>query len=262
LKLQTILKTVILSSALAMVACSPSASSLKKVLSDNPDILHAAIEADPKGFFETVQKVQAKAREQSMEDQMSGELKRVQEEMKAPKAVEIDDARAVVGPANAPITIVEWADFNCGHCSSANDTVVKILETYGDKVRFLYKHLPILAKESKVAAEYMEAIAMQDKEKAIKFKHTLFANQKEIRSGGEDYLKKAAKEVGADLAKLQKDRKSDTVKKRIDSDVAEAQKFEFNGTPGFMINGASVHGAYPFDFFKKVIDAVLSGKQS
>lgn len=262
MKLQTLLKAIIVSVATATVACSPSASSLKKVMSENPDILHAAIEADPKGFFETVQKVQAKAREQSMEDQMSGELKRVQEEMKSPKVVEIDETRAVVGPADAPITIVEWADFNCGHCSHANETVVKILDEYKGKVRFLYKHLPILAKESKVAAEYMEAIAMQDKEKAIKFKHTLFENQKELREKGEDYLKKVAKDVGADLGRVQKDRKSDTVKKRLDSDVAEAQKFEFNGTPGFMVNGASVHGAYPFDFFKKVIDSVLSGKQS
>jgi len=262
LKLQLISKVVFVISALGLVACSPSATSLKKVLTENPDILHAAIEADPKGFFDTVQKVQGKAREQSMADQMSGELKRVQEEMKTPKEVAIDETRAVVGPAGAPVTLVEWADFNCGHCSTANDTVKTLLEAYPGKIRFLYKHLPILAKESKTAAEYMEAIAMQDKEKAIKFKHEVFAGQRELREGGEEFLKKMAKKVGADVAKVQKDRKSTTVQKRIESDVAEAQKYEFNGTPGFMINGASIHGAYPADFFKKVIDGILGSPQS
>lgn len=245
-----------------LFACSPSATQLKKVMQDNPDILHAAIEADPKGFFEVVQKVQGKAREQSMADQMASEFKRVVEEMKAPKEIKIEDGRAVVGPATAKVTIVEWADFNCGHCSHAAETVEKIAEEYKDNVRIIYKHLPILAKESRTAAEYMEAIALQDKSKALKFHKEVFANQGKLREGGEEFLKKTAKAVGADVAKVQADRKGDAVKKIIESDVAEAQKFEFNGTPGFMINGAAIHGAYPFDFFKKVIDHILSEKKS
>lgn len=258
MKLQFITTAIL---GLTLVACSPSASQLKKVMQEHPEILHAAIEADPKGFFDVVQKSQGKAREQSMAEQMEGEFKRVSEEMKSPKTVEIDESRAIVGPANAKVTIVEWADFNCGHCSHAAETVEKIVEEYKDNVRVLYKHLPILAKESKTAAEYMEAIAMQDKAKALKFHGELFAHQSDLRSGGEEYLKKLAKSVGADVAKIQKDRKSDTVKKRIDSDVAEAQKFEFSGTPGFMINGASIHGAYPYEFFKKVIDSVVSSEK-
>lgn len=258
MKLQIILFTIL---GLSLTACSPSATQLKKVMQDNPDIIHAAIEADPKGFFDVVQKVQGKAREQSMADQMAGELTRVMEEMKTPKEVSIDDARAIQGPATAKITIVEWADFNCGHCSTAAETMNKIATEYKDNVRIIYKHLPILAKESRTAAEYMEAIAMQDKAKALKFHEELFAEQKELRSGGEDFLKKLVKSVGADLAKVQKDIKSDTVKKRIESDMAEAKKFEFNGTPGFMVNGAGIHGAYPYDFFKKVIDTILASGQ-
>lgn len=247
---------------LAVVACSPSASQLKKVMQENPEILHAAIEADPKGFFDVVQKSQGKAREQSMAEQMESELKRVTEEMKSPKEIVIEEDRAIVGPATAKVTIVEWADFNCGHCATAAESMKKISEEYKNDVRVVYKHLPILAKESRTAAEYMEALAMQDKSKAIKFHGELFANQRELRGGGEEYIKKVAKSVGADMAKLQKDRKSDTVKKRLENDIAEAQKFEFNGTPGFMINGAAIHGAYPYDFFKKVIDTVLSSDKS
>ncbi|MEQ1664099.1 MAG: thioredoxin domain-containing protein [Bdellovibrionales bacterium] len=244
-----------------VAACSPSAQQLKEVMKQHPDILHAAIEADPKGFFDIVQKVQGKAREQSMAGQMEGELKRVMEEIKSPKTVEFDEARAVVGPITAPITIIEWADFNCGHCVHAAETVEKIAVEYKDKVRILFKHLPILAPESKLAAQYMEAISLQDNAKAIEFHKKLFASQGELRSGGEKFLKKLTKEVGADVAKTEKDSKGAIVKKRIDSDVAEAQKYEFNGTPGFMVNGASVHGAYPIEFFKKVIDAILAEKK-
>ncbi len=263
MKLQALKLTLFAAAAaFALSACSPSASQLKKVMSENPEILHAAIEADPKGFFDVVQKVQGKAREQSMADQMAGELKRVAEEMKTPKEVVIDEARAIKGSSSAKITIVEWADFNCGHCSTAAETMAKLAGEYPEQVRIVYKHLPILAKESRTAAEYMEAIALQDKAKALAFHKQLFANQKELRSGGEKFLQEVAKSVGADVAKVKKDAKGDTVKKRIESDIAEAQKFEFNGTPGFMINGASVHGAYPYDFFKSVIDSALGSKET
>ncbi|OFZ18709.1 MAG: hypothetical protein A2Z20_04975 [Bdellovibrionales bacterium RBG_16_40_8] len=247
---------------LALVACSPSSSQLKKVMQDNPDILYAAIEANPKGFFDVIQKAQGKARESQMEDQMSGELKRVTEEMKSPKSVELDNSRASIGRSGAPITIVSWADFNCGHCSQAAETMEKIADTYKDKVYIVFKHLPILSEDSRMAAEYMEAIALQDKDRAWRFHSEVFEKQSEFRQGKEDFLKKIAKSVGADLGKIKKDIKGDAVKKRIDADVAEARKFEFNGTPGFMINGASVHGAYPYDFFKKVIDSVLAGDSS
>lgn len=259
LKLKTI---VILGTGLFVMGCSPSASQLKKVMASDPTILQAAIEADPKGFFETIRKVQGKAQEQAMAQQMDDEFKRVKTEMASPKEVKIEADRAILGSASAAVTIVEWADFNCGHCSSAAATMKKISETYGDKVRIVFKHLPILAPESRTAAEYMEAIALQNKEQAIKFHALLFERQRELREGGVKFLKSIAKEVGADIGKVEKDAKGSAVKARIDSDVAEAKKFEFNGTPGFMINGAGIHGAYPEEFFKKVIDSVLGESKS
>jgi protein-disulfide isomerase len=259
LKIKAVLYSVLFSvGATFLVACTPSADQLKKVMKENPDILHAAIEADPKGFFEVVQKVQGTARDQQMEDQLAEEVTRVMKDMKSPKTVNIDDSRAIIGPKTAKITIVEWSDYNCGHCSHAHETVEKIVEEYKDQVRVVFKHLPILSKESRMAAEYMEAVALQDAAKAIKFHDAVFSMQREFREGGEAFIKKIVKEVGADVAKAQKDRSGSVVKKRIDGDVAEAKGFEFNGTPGFMVNGAAIHGAYPHSFFKKLIDSVLT----
>ncbi len=247
---------------LGLSACSPSPAQLKKTLQEHPDILQAAIEADPKGFFDTIQKAQAKAREQSMAQQMDDEYKRMADELKSPKEVVVASDRAILGSATAAVTIVEWADFNCGHCLHAQETMAKLAKDYDGKIRVLYKHLPILAKESRTAAEYMEAIAQQDKEKAIQFHDLLFQKQREFQTGGEEFLKKLTKELGANLSKVEKYRKSSAVKSRIDGDIAEAKKFEFTGTPGFMVNGAAVHGAYPYEFFKKVIDGILAGGAS
>ena len=66
-----------------------------------------------------------------------------------------------------------------------------------------------------------------------------------------------AKKVGADVGKVLKDIKSDKVEAQVKEDMAEAQKFGFTGTPGFLINGVSVKGAYPFDHFKMIIDKHL-----
>jgi protein-disulfide isomerase len=134
------------------------------------------------------------------------------------------------------------------------------VKAYGDQIRVAYKHMPILSPESKTAAQYMEALAMQDKAKSLEFHDKVLGDQAALREGGEKFLDKIVKEVGADLARVKKDAKSETVRKRLEADLEEAQKYEFGGTPGFAVNGADIHGAYPTEFFKKVIDHVVSGK--
>jgi protein-disulfide isomerase len=70
-------------------------------------------------------------------------------------------------------------------------------------------------------------------------------------------LKDCAKKAGADLKKVEKDLTSEAITKRIETDMEEAKKFEFSGTPGFLINGVSLKGAYPFSEFKTIIDKHL-----
>lgn len=257
MKLRNLTVAIIgLAGILLGTGCTPSPEQLKKTLTEHPDILHAAIEADPRGFFAVVEKAQKAAVDASRSEQIDEEFKKFQAEMKTPKPVVIEPDRAMEGPDAAKITIVEWADFNCSHCLEAAATVKKILSNYNGQVRVLYKHLPVFP-GSETAAKYMEAIAIQDKSKAIQFHDALFENQKDFQNGGEKYLKELTQKLGADLTKVQKDLKGEVVKKRIDSDVAEAKTFEFNGTPGFTVNGAAIHGAYPYEFFKKVIDSAL-----
>ena len=107
---------------------------------------------------------------------------------------------------------------------------------------------------------HFEAIALQSHEKAEKFHNMVFESQAQMKDKGEKLFAEIAKKLGVDMKKLEADLKSDAVTKNIDSDMAEAKKFNMSGTPGFIINGVALRGAYPFSEFKTIIDQHLAAK--
>jgi protein-disulfide isomerase len=235
---------------------------IKKTLENNPDIVFDTIKKNPGKFMKTVQEAMNAARMEQAKDEEANEAKNMEEEFKNPKKPVITEDRAVLGKPDAPITIVEYSDFQCPFCTRGYLVVKEVKEKYGDKVRFIYKHLPLMDKhpEAMPAAQYFEAIALQSKEKAYKFHDMIFENQDKLNSEKTKFLDNAVKQVGADLAKVKKDLKSEVVAKNIQADMEEARKFDFNGTPGFLVNGVSVRGAYPIQHFQKIIDRQLGGK--
>ncbi len=248
---------------LAVAACAPSASQMEKVLQDNPQILFSVIEKHPNEFLQTVNKAASQARAAEEQKMQEEETKKREDEFKNPKAPTLADNRAYAGDKNAPITIVEYSDFECPYCRRGAATVEAVLKEYPGKVRVLFKNLPIekLHPHATIAAKYYEAIAIQDPAKAIEFKNMVFQSQPEFAQGGEGFLKETTKKVGANLSKVQKDLTSEEVKKRLAEDRAEAEKFDFSGTPGYLINGVSLRGAYPLEDFKQIIDKHLSTKK-
>lgn len=107
------------------------------------------------------------------------------------------------------------------------------------------------------AAKYYEAVGRQSAEKAEVFHNKIFENQGELKTNGEVFLKKIAKELGVDLKKMDADLKDESLMKKIEADIEEAKKFNITGTPGFIINGVSLRGAYPLESFKEIIDKHL-----
>ncbi len=245
---------------LALVACAPSAPQLKKVMEDNPDIMFSVIEKNPDKFLKVVNEAAQKARAGEEEKYRAEETKKREEEFKNPLKPVISDNRAIDGTFAAPVTIVEYSDFQCPFCKRGHATMAQVISQYGDKVKIIFKNFPIerIHPFALKGSQYYEAIALQDKAKALKFKDTVFENQSDFSDKGEAYLKEAAKKVGANMAKLQKDLDSVEVKKRIDEDRQEAEKFGFSGTPGYLINGVSLKGSYPFEDFKQIIDRQLA----
>ncbi|MCB0355468.1 MAG: thioredoxin domain-containing protein [Bdellovibrionales bacterium] len=244
------------------IGCTPSKESLTKLIEENPEIIFNAIEKNPKAFIETVNKAAKNAQAEAQKQREMDEQTKLEEEFKNPKKPEIDTKRPIFGTKNAPITIVEYSDFECPYCSRGYNTVKKVREEYGDKVRVVYKHLPLdFHPMAEPAAMYFEAVALQSHDKAEKFHDMVFEDQSALKSGKEKFLDSVVKKVGANLNQVKKDLNSKMVKDHIAADMAEAKKFEFSGTPGFLVNGVSLKGAYPFSEFQKIIDRHLEGEK-
>ncbi len=232
---------------------------VSKIISDNPDIVFKAMEKDPMRFAEAMQAASVKARAQMQAKADEENKKKREEELKNPKNPVIGDDRASRGKKDAAITIVEYSDFQCPYCKRGYETVEEVRKKYGDKIRFVYKHLPLPFHEMAMpAARYFEAIALQNGEKAYQFHDKVFSNQDKLNSGKEAFLKEMAKAVGANDAQLKKDLTSAKVTERIEADTKEANSFGINGTPGFIVGGVTLAGAYPAPAFEEIIEARLA----
>jgi protein-disulfide isomerase len=244
---------------MALSACAPSSKQLKEAVEKDPSIVFAAIEKDPEKFIEVVNKAARDAQQKAAQKGEEDEKKKRAEEFAHPLVADIQPGRAIKGPADAKITIVEYSDFECPYCSRGYQTMREVEKAYGDKVRIVFKHLPLdFHPKAMPAAKFFEAVARQGADKAYKWHDIIFENQADLRSKGDVFMKEAAKKVGADLKKIEKDLADPKLMDRITADMEEAKKFGIQGTPGFLINGVSLKGAYPFPEFKSIIDQQLS----
>ncbi len=249
---------ILAATALGLSACVGE-KQIQDTLEKNPQILFSVIEKNPDQFMEVVQKAAQTAQKKNAEGAEAKEKGRLEEEFKNPLKPEIQADRAFEGPADAPITIVEYSDFQCPYCGRGFSTVQEVLKNYTGKVKFIFKSLPLpMHPMALPAAKRFEALVLQDPKKAYKFHDEVFQNQDKLNSDGEKFLDSVAKKVGADMGKLKTDMNSDKVKARIEADSKEAEKFGISGTPGFIVNGVSIRGAYPFDTFKTIIDRQLA----
>jgi protein-disulfide isomerase len=124
---------------------------------------------------------------------------------------------------------------------------------YGDKVRIVWKHLPLDMHKSAMGA-HLASVAAEKQGKFWEFHDKLFANQKQLNL---DAYKRYARELKLDVARFEKDLADLENKKRIDADKAEATSMGITGTPGFFVNGRYLSGAKPFEEFATAINAEL-----
>lgn len=168
----------------------------------------------------------------------------------------------VWGNRNAPVTVVIFSDFQCPFCSRVEPTLDQVKSTYGpDKVRLVWKNQPLsFHDKAKPAAEAAQTVFMLKGSEAFwKFHDTAFKNQKDLSP--ESY-EKWAQQAGVDPAKFKAELAAKKATKKIDEDIAVANKVGANGTPAFRINGVELSGAQPFDKFKEVIDKELGKAQA
>lgn len=172
------------------------------------------------------------------------------------------------GPADAPVTIVEFSDFQCPYCSRGAATVEEILEKYPNDVKFVFKHFPLgFHPWAKPAAIASHCGAQQSAEAFWTLHDRYFENQKQITL---DNLLQKSKEFLADseidmeawstCAENTASEEYKDASASVDADMAFGQKLGVSGTPGFFVNGAFLNGAQPITAFEPLIAAALDAE--
>ncbi len=245
-----------------MVGCT-SKDNLKSLLKNNPDILTEAIEANPEKVMLALNGAAKKAQEAMAKGREEEEQKALEASFDKPLVPEIRSDELIRGPKDAPLTLVVYSDFECPYCGRGFKTESEIQEKFKGKIRTIFKNLPLpMHAHAMIAAQYYEAVRLQSGEKAEKFHDKIFSNQQDLQKG-EAYLKTVAKGLGLNMDKLAADVNSDTVKNRIKADSDEGGKFGFQGTPGYLLNGIPVRGAYPTAYFEELVEKLKTkGKVS
>jgi len=177
--------------------------------------------------------------------------------------VPIDSKDPSWGSRTAPVTIVEFSDFQCPYCGRAEPALAQIKQTYGpEKVRLVWKNEPLsFHQNAKPSAEAGEGVfELKGNDAFWKFHDAAFKDQQQL---SQDNYEKWAQQAGvSDLGKFKAGLAAHKWADKVEKDHAVAQKVGIVGTPGFMINGVLVSGAQPFDAFKAVIDQELSKAQA
>ncbi|WP_164012022.1 DsbA family protein [Pyxidicoccus trucidator] len=170
----------------------------------------------------------------------------------AVQKVEVGNAPAR-GPANAPVTLVAFSDFECPFCSRAVPTLKALEEEYGGKLRVAFKHQPLPNHpNAKLAAA--ASLAAHEQGKFWEFHDLMFANQRQLdRASLEGY----ARQLGLNESRFKAALDSGKFDAQVAADSSEGTRIGASATPTFFINGRPVVGALPIDQFRRVIDEEL-----
>jgi len=171
--------------------------------------------------------------------------------------IPVTNAQPSKGPKDALVTIVEFSEFQCPFCARVEPSIKEVIDTYGDKVRIVWRNNPLSFHNNAgpAATVAMEAHAQGGNDKFWALHDVLFANQKAL---GRAELEGYAQQVGLDVEKVKKALDEGTYKQVIQADQALASQFGANGTPYFFINGRQLRGAQPFAAFKTIIDEEIA----
>jgi len=228
----------IIALALALILFAPVAlaeeSSFENLILD-------IIKKNPQIIKEALEKYEKEAAANKQED----EFNKLFEDR-----VQIDIGESPVrGDKKAEYTIVGFSDFQCPFCKRGDDTIKELMKKHDKKIKYVFKNFPLgFHPEAPKAAKAVWAAGKQGK--FYEYHDKLFENQGKL---GEDLYVQIAKDLGLNLDKFNKDRASEAAEKSVQADMKQGQEVGIQGTPGFILNGVRIFGAYPVDHFEKII---------
>lgn len=192
------------------------------------------------------------------EEQKIGEVVRkyllanpdVLDEVQAMRTRQIAEGEArdfALGPANAPVTIVEFMDYGCSACHAAMEWVLATQKKHGDKVRVVFVDIPVVTQFSEEAARAALAAKMQDKYFTI---HQAFMKHQGPLTT--EAINDIARRNGVDVARMRRDMTSAEVGSHLAANLDRARKLRVEGTPAFKINGVAVPGFSPTELERTI----------
>lgn len=147
----------------------------------------------------------------------------------------------VFGPADAPYTIVEYGDFQCGFCLKASGSIQEVHGVLGDRLRYVWRHAPLTQfhPNALAGAEASEAAALQGR--FFEFERGLFADQENQRPSD---IVRLARDLGLDVERFERDLTSPEVTGRVQDDILDAEAMGITSVPTLFINGRRHTGPY------------------
>ncbi|MEQ1758355.1 MAG: thioredoxin domain-containing protein [Vicinamibacterales bacterium] len=168
-------------------------------------------------------------------------------------AVSADDPAD--GPATAPVTLVEYSDFQCPFCQRVMPTLKQVREKYGDKVRVVWKDFPLTQIHPQAFGAAVAGNCAREQGKFWELHDRLFPNQQALQP---EAIKQYAVDAGLDAAKFNACLDSTKYQQRVQDAITEGTSHGVSSTPTVFINGRVVSGAQPFEAFAAVIDEELA----
>lgn len=147
----------------------------------------------------------------------------------------------VAGPKDAPVTLVEFGDYECPYCGMAHPVVKRAQQTLGNQLRFVFRNFPLAEAHphARLAAQAAEAAASQGK--FWEMHDTLFEHQDALEA---DDIVGYAKEIGLDVARFLEELQAGAYAKRVRDDFRHGVRSGVNGTPTFFVNGFRYEGSW------------------
>jgi protein-disulfide isomerase len=160
------------------------------------------------------------------------------------------DRDHIQGPESAPVTLVEYGDFECPHCGRAHGILTELLPQLGESVRFVFRHFPLaqVHVHAEHAAESAEAAAAQGQ--FWEMHDALFENQEALE---DDNLVSYAEQLGLDIPRFAADLEQQKYRTRVSEDFRAGIRSGVNGTPTFFINGHRHNGAWDLEALRQAI---------
>ncbi|MGZ3852266.1 MAG: DsbA family protein [Flavisolibacter sp.] len=157
----------------------------------------------------------------------------------------VDQADHTIGPAHAPVTLVEFGDYQCPHCKAAHPVVKSLIEALGKNVRFVFRHFPLASVHGLAFPAAIAAEAANKQKKFWQMHDMIYDNQHLLISERVLWDFGAAIELNMTLFKLEL--MNNELAEKVESNFESGVRSGVNGTPSFFINGIRYNGLYDFE---------------